>query len=325
MIFHITDASQIAAARRAAAAMGEEIGLDADRLGRAALVVTELATNLHKHAQQGRIILRHANDPTGAYLDIMSVDQGPGMSNVAQASAQGYSTTGTSGSGMGIIGRQADSFEVFSRADKGTVASARIFQTAPSAKVAIGAVVDNYPGEQVCGDGWLFADTAAGPTLLVVDGTGHGLLAAKAAGIAADIFTTHAEKDIVDIVERIHGALLSTRGAAVAVARIDAASRQVRFVGVGNIAGATLTGGEVKRMVSHNGTAGHLAPRIREFTYPFTSPPAVVMHSDGLSARWDLNEYPGLSVAHPSLIAGVLFRDFRRGRDDATVVCMRIA
>ncbi len=76
-------------------------------------------------------------------------------------------------------------------------------------------------------------------------------------------------------------------------------------------------------MVSHNGTAGHIAPRIREFTYPFAGNPVVILHSDGLSTKWELAGYPGLAASHPSLIAGVLFRDHRRGRDDATIVAMR--
>jgi hypothetical protein len=70
-------------------------------------------------------------------------------------------------------------------------------------------------------------------------------------------------------------------------------------------------------MVSHNGTAGHVAPRIREFVYDFTVDPLVILHSDGLTSRWDLAAYPGLAMQHPSLVAGVLLRDHRRGRDDA--------
>ena len=99
----------------------------------------------------------------------------------------------------------------------------------------------------------------------------------------------------------------------------------VRFVGVGNIGAVLANGGEARRMASYNGTAGHVAPRIREFTYPFTGRPLVILHSDGLSARWEIDAYPGLAASHPSLVAGVLFRDHRRGRDDATVVAMRAA
>jgi hypothetical protein len=82
-------------------------------------------------------------------------------------------------------------------------------------------------------------------------------------------------------------------------------------------------GSEARQMVSHNGTAGHVAPRIREFVYPFSGAPCVIMHSDGLSNRWRIGDYPGLAACHPSLIAAVLFRDFRRGKDDATIAVMR--
>ena len=114
-----------------------------------------------------------------------------------------------------------------------------------------------------------------------------------------------------------------TRGAAVAVARIDAAAQVVRFVGVGNISALLVQPAGARHMVSHNGTAGHVAPRIREFTYEFTSDPLVILHSDGLATRWDIAAYPGLTAQHPSLIAGVLLRDHRRSRDDASVVAMR--
>jgi len=111
----------------------------------------------------------------------------------------------------------------------------------------------------------------------------------------------------------------------VAVARIDAAARLVRFVGVGNIGALLSDAGKARHMVSHNGTAGHVAPRIREFTYEYGSEPVVILHSDGLTTRWELAAYPGLAAQHPSLIAGVLLRDHRRSRDDASVVAMRAA
>jgi hypothetical protein len=121
----------------------------------------------------------------------------------------------------------------------------------------------------------------------------------------------------------MHRALMPTRGAAIAVARIDFVARSVRYVGVGNISGVLISEGTARHMVSNNGTAGHVAPRIREFTYDFKGDPLIIMHSDGLSPKWDLAAYPGLATQHPSLIAGVLLRDFRRGRDDASVVALR--
>jgi hypothetical protein len=181
-----------------------------------------------------------------------------------------------------------------------------------------------YPGELDSGDAWTFADTRSGPTLLLADGSGHGLEAQRAAHCAIEAFQRHCDDPCEDLVARLHRALMPTRGAAVAVARIDTDARTIRYAGLGNIAGLLLANGRLSHMVSHNGTAGHVAPRIREFTYGYAGNPLLILHSDGIATRWDLAQYPGLANQHPSLVAGVLLRDFRRGRDDASVVAMRL-
>jgi hypothetical protein len=121
----------------------------------------------------------------------------------------------------------------------------------------------------------------------------------------------------------LHGALRSTRGAAVALAVVDLRSQTLRFVGVGNLAGYIFSGEESRSLVSHNGTVGHSLHKVQEFGYPFPPGSLLVMHSDGLATRWQLNAYAGLVSHHPSLIAGVLYRDFNRGRDDVTVLAAR--
>jgi hypothetical protein len=76
-------------------------------------------------------------------------------------------------------------------------------------------------------------------------------------------------------------------------------------------------------MVSHHGTLGHTLHRVREFTYPLPEGSLVIIHSDGLSARWDLATYPGLSGRHAMVVAAVLYRDFVRSTDDASIVVLR--
>ena len=49
------------------------------------------------------------------------------------------------------------------------------------------------------------------------------------------------------------------------------------------------------------------------------------MHSDGLQSKWDLSGYAGLLSRHPAIICGALIRDFRRQRDDASVVVVKAA
>jgi hypothetical protein len=245
---------------------------------------------------------------------------------VSRAVADGFSTSGTAGGGLGAIQRQADEFAVFSRPGQGAAILARC-RLADDARgnAIIGGATGTYPGETVSGDDWAFAATPAGPTVMVVDGSGHGLQAQTAAHAAVAAFLAHAGESCTRIMETIHRAMAPTRGGAVAIARIDEPAQLVRFVGVGNIAAATIVGTEMKRMVSHNGIAGSGVPRIREFTYPYAGSPMLLLHSDGLSARWELAAYQGLAFMHPSLISAVLFRDNWRGRDDGTIVTVKPA
>ncbi len=324
MFIHVNDPSQVAEARRLIAHFALTISLPRERIDQLAIVVTELATNLVKHGGGGHIHARQFDDAEGAGLELIALDRGKGMPDVSRCMRDGYSTAGSPGNGLGAIRRLTDSIQVYSQPERGCAIMVRILLRQRGGNdLAIGAVLAPYPGEQTCGDHWSFVAARAGPTLLLVDGSGHGIEAARAAEAAARTFAENIDKSCEMIVDAIHRALAPTRGGAVAVARIDAAAKAVRFVGVGNISALLIQATGARHMVSHNGTAGHVAPRIREFTYDYTSPPLVVLHSDGLQTRWDIATYPGLTSQHPALVAGVLLRDHRRGRDDASVVAIR--
>lgn len=324
MFIPVTDTSHVAECRRLVRDLAQKIGLPQDRIDEVAIVVTELATNLVKHAGGGHIHASRFNDMEGTGLELLALDRGKGMADIHRCLRDGYSTAGSPGNGLGAIERLADSMRVYSRPGLGSAIMARILRQPPNTSgVAIGAILAPYPGETVCGDNWSFAAAQAGPTLLLADGSGHGVEAARAAEIALRSFTEHAEKSCEAIIDAIHRALAPTRGAAVAVVRIDSTAKLVRIVGVGNISALLIHSAGTRHMVSHNGTAGYVAPRIREFTYEYSAAPTVVLHSDGVATRWDLAAYPGLITQHPTLIAGVLLRDHRRNRDDASVVAMR--
>ena len=81
-----------------------------------------------------------------------------------------------------------------------------------------------------------------------------------------------------------------------------------------------MTGSHSRSLVSMNGTPGHRIGTLQEFIYPLPPGALLLMHSDGLSTRSAMSDYPGLASRDPSLIAGVLYRDFSRKRDDATVL-----
>lgn len=112
------------------------------------------------------------------------------------------------------------------------------------------------------------------------------------------------------------------------VAEIDITQEVIRFAGVGNVAGVIIYAEGHRSMVSHPGIVGHNLRKIQESSYPWQPSknghlPLMVMHSDGLATRWDMERYPGLANRHSSLIAGVLYRDYNRGNDDVTVVAVK--
>jgi anti-sigma regulatory factor (Ser/Thr protein kinase) len=325
----VQDPSQASAARRAALELAQSIGFSEARAGQAALVASELATNLAKHATGGELVVSavRKNGGHGAHdgLEIVAMDRGPGMPDVARARQDGYSTAGTLGHGLGTIERQSDFFQIYSW-PSGTVAMARLWSQppAPSARqplYEIGAILVSHPGEQICGDQWGWTMRDGRFAIMVADGLGHGISAHDAAAEALAVFHGVHEEAPARVIGDVHAALRATRGAAVAMIAVDTEREVARFCGLGNV-GTVMIGADGSRhgMISQNGTAGHVASRINEFSYPFRSESMLVMFSDGLVSHWDLAAYPGLITRHPSVIAGVLYRDFSRRRDDVTVV-----
>jgi len=322
--FEIREASAVAEARREVTGLAKAVGFDASGVGRVAIVVTEAATNLVKHALQGQLLARAFDRHGVAAIEILALDQGPGIANVGESLRDGYSTAGSPGTGLGAIKRLSDEFDIYSGPSKGVALFAQLLSQKPPsgtrpAPLEIGVVCLPKPGEEVCGDAWAVEWRGGHCVILVADGLGHGADAAMASMAATSALRAHPQLAPVPLIEFAHGALRSTRGAALAVADIDLA-REVRYAGIGNIVGVVRAPDATRHMVSHAGIVGHEVRKIQEFVYPWTQDSLLVMHSDGLATHWNLDQYPGLAGRHPSLIAGVLYRDFTRGRDDVTVV-----
>lgn len=320
-LFAIAEPSQVGEARRQILGLAAAAGLDAAQQGKLALVVNELGSNLVKHGDGGQLIARV---PEGASaVELLALDRGAGMASVVECFRDGYSTAGSPGTGLGAVRRLALLVDVYSTQPGGTAIVALVGGTAP-ARLQTGLVSVPKAGEEVCGDAWAVAAEQECPAVMVVDGLGHGLGAADAARLAVRAFDASPDLPPAALVGAIHDALRGSRGAAVAVARIDRARGVVTYAGVGNVTGVVVAAGVGRHLVSGNGTAGHDVHRISEFSYPWGADALLVMHSDGLGSRWQIDRYPGLPGRHPALVSGVLYRDWSRGRDDVTVVAARL-
>jgi anti-sigma regulatory factor (Ser/Thr protein kinase) len=327
-LVRVQENTDIASARRTAAQFAQKAGLGEEDLGALAIVVTEAAGNLIKHGRGGDLILRNVSGDSHPLIEIIAIDSGVGMANIARCFEDGYSTAGSPGTGLGALARLSKFHDLYSAPDKGTVLLAHVgARTANHADtvVEIGAINVPYPGEEVSGDAWAFDVSPRRIRLIVADGLGHGIFAAEASAAAIEFVNDERSPDPLAVVQNAHARLRSTRGGAIAIVDIDVAGRSLTFAGVGNVAGSIISPAQLRRqMVSINGTLGQEVRNPRQYQYPAEPGALVILHSDGLSTHWSLDKYPGLFQRHPSVIAGVLFRDFRRTRDDATVVVARI-
>ena len=324
-MFAVSHASDVAAVRRVGQKLAESLGFNETRAGQLALIITEAATNILKHAGEGQIHVGPAQSPAGIGVDVLALDKGPGIVDLASSLVDGVSTAGTAGTGLGALRRLSDEFDVYSTRGEGSVFFMRLWRDVPSPDpcgVEVGALWRSIKGEDVCGDGWAVACAGGGATLLAADGLGHGPDAARAANAAIGALDERGPVAAGELVHAAHEALRPTRGAALAVARIDFAADELRFAGVGNI-GAVAIDETRRALVSHNGIVGHNVRKVQEFAVPFGPGALCILHSDGIETRWDLDKYPGLQGRSPALIAAVLMRDHIRGRDDAMVLVVR--
>lgn len=328
----LTDSSSIGAARRTAGVIGGRVGLSVDELSNLSIVVSELAGNALRHAVGGLVVFRSLGAGPAHGVEVLCIDRGPGMHDVERCFRDGFSTGGTMGTGLGAARRLATAFDIFSRPGQGTIVLARLWSGAvvPNEPLLVGALALPLAGETRCGDGW--AVTTHGPvtSLLLVDGLGHGAGAADAAALAIQIFRDHPALPPTECLAVLHQGLRATRGAAAAIAQLEPGpgpgTGQVRFAGIGNIAARIVTPPDGTRsLVSHNGIVGLHSVRSHEFTYPFPPGAALVMHSDGVTSHWKPEAYPGLLRRDPAIVAGLIHRDFSRGKDDSSVVVCRHA
>jgi anti-sigma regulatory factor (Ser/Thr protein kinase) len=318
----ITDMSQVGQARRDAVLLAEHSGFSETYVGRIALIATELGSNLVKHATSGQLLMRVCEYDEGNYFEFLSLDRGPGMAEVSKCMADGYSTAGSPGAGLGAIARIADQFDIYSQLKNGTVTVARIVagRTAP----AIGLVHQPKQGQPICGDAWLVEQCDGQTLCAVADGLGHGPLAATAAtAIIRAVKAIRSLSSPSDVIEVAHQAAKSTCGASLGVAILNHDGREVRFAGVGNVSAMVVSGGVRGHLISYNGVVGREYPKLKEFSQPWSKDSLFVMHSDGFSERWDLSRYPHLATKDRSLIAGILYRDFSRPHDDKTVMIIK--
>lgn len=320
----VADTTQVSEARRSVSERTAALRFSTRTAGEAAIVATEMAGNLAKHGDGGELLLRTVGDEANAGIELLALDRGRGM-DVERCLVDGYSTASSPGTGLGAIRRLSAESDFYSIANGGTAVLATIWNhaAAESGNWIVGGINVPLPGEEICGDAWVVRCHDRGIDAMMVDGLGHGREAAKASMGAVHAFLAQTGVPPAEHIRAADEALQGSRGAAMGVAMIDFHRGEVAFAGVGNTVAVILTGDAAQHLVSIGGIVGQLRTTARAFSSPWAPGSMFIAHSDGIATRWSLAGYPGLVSHHPSIIAGVLYRDFGRGRDDASVVVVK--
>lgn len=332
--FILADRSFANIVKRDIARLAESYGFSPAEVGRINIVVSEMASNLQKHAPQGgELLVKYTHNNA---LEILCLDNGPGMKEPQRMLKDGNSTAGTAGEGLGAIMRQSHEFDMYSCAGCGTVILSRIYKGQSEAPpitgtFEVGALLVPKINEQFCGDGFALAEQGRYCYLIALDGLGHGAAASDASSEAAKAFLENYSLDPAGNLRNIHTSIRKTRGAVGTIVHINQAQNQMKYCGIGNIAGkvyhldgATIQNISSKNIISYNGILGHNIPAtLNTQNLEWGRNKLLMLHSDGIRSRSDLSKYPNLHRHDVSIIAAVLYRDFRRETDDALVVIAR--
>lgn len=320
----VDDATGPARVRRAAVLLASGLGFSEHRTGEVAIAVTEVATNAYKYGKNGKAVLGVLRRKGFAALEAVIFDAGPGIEDLGAVSKDGFSTGGTLGIGIGSAKRLSSSYASHSVMGKGTVTVLRFWQPGAPADVQapspVAGITRAISGEVQCGDNWAHRNDGRRMMLMLADGLGHGELAATASRAAVSAFLSSRATAPGIMLKEIDAALRRTRGAAAAVIAFERSSEVLTFAGIGNVGVWIESDGVRKGLASQPGIVGSFSRVIRDIDFALPQHALVVMHSDGLTSKWDLSAYPGIRAQDPTVVAATLMRDAGTHHDDASAV-----
>ncbi|PVY41184.1 ATP-binding protein [Pontibacter virosus] len=329
--FAVPDRSYASLTKKDITRLAESFALSEGAVGKINIIVSEMLTNLEKHTAHGGELLVKAIGKPIKGIEIISLDNGPGMADPERMLEDGVSTFGSAGEGLGAIKRQSDVFDLYSQPQVGTVIVTRVYKPGKSIPAArryeIGSIMVPKPKEVDCGDGYAIIHHERGAYLLALDGLGHGTHAQEAAQLAVKTFCENPVPDPALALQTIHNGIRRTRGAVGFAASIDITQNKFTYCGIGNIAGklfsmeSPLGNMSYKNVISYNGILGHNVPgTFNNQSLDWNRNKLLIVHSDGLKSRWDLSRYPNLHRHPPTTIAAVLYKDHSRQTDDTLVL-----
>jgi anti-sigma regulatory factor (Ser/Thr protein kinase) len=327
-VVEIRHPANVVAARMGSKALAESIGFDPAACEEIALAMTELATNLIKHAHGGTLTLTPLADGGRVGLEMESRDSGPGIADVELALADRFSTAGTRGTGLGAVNRLMDELDITSDRGRGTRIACRKWVRQYPIRIrpcplAFGvATRPRQPGEDN-GDAFVVKQWAESALVGVIDGLGHGPFAHCAAQAARQYVESHFDLPLDQIFRGVGRACRATRGVVMVLARFDWGRGQMAFASVGNIEARVFPSSELFSFAIRRGVIGLNAPNPVVTEHPWPLGNVLILHSDGLRTHWSWNDFPDVAEQPAQSLAQEFLRLLAKKEDDATVIVVR--
>jgi len=312
--------------------MAEDAGFTAKRLADLDLIVSEITSNLHKYAVDGELLAGLFREGENYYIELISIDNGPGMLSAQKMMVDGVSTAGTLGMGLGSIKRLSDKFDIYSAKGWGTILLSRIYSknilpvvSELRARLDVRQIVVALPGQQKSGDGTYHKVSDEYFKLMVADGLGHGDAANHAVNEAVKAFRSCPWHSPAEIINYIHKSIKGTRGMVATIIVFDFKLKKWKVAGVGNITTRMSNIMEIKNLMSHNGIIGlNIPSTINDQEVSLDQYHQVSSCSDGIKARWEWSKFPGINRCDLTIQAAAIYKDFARRTDDMSVVLAKI-
>ena len=300
------------------------------RTGEVDIVVSEMITNLIKHAQRGELLYRMSIEEEERVFEVICLDNGPGIKDISHSMKDGVSTKSTLGHGIGSIMRLSNFSQIYTQPDWGTIVYSRFYSSMelnkiPQSNVVIRCINLAKPGEQVSGDGCAIRKVNNKTLVFLGDGLGHGEHAKEAVDAAIHTFKETMYAEPTDIIREMNASVKKTRGLVAAVAILDHDSKQWQISGIGNIAVKVQRGLEYKNYSSYNGIIGMNIPgRIENSRFEMEKFQQLIMCSDGIKTRWELIHFPSILKYDPMILAAAIYKDHGRRTDDMSILIVKV-
>jgi anti-sigma regulatory factor (Ser/Thr protein kinase) len=326
----VADRIDCLAAQQSARSIALNLGFADAASEEIVLVVAELASNLVKHAGRGALTFRKVRNGERIGLEVKAQDNGPGISDIEKSMTDGCTTSGSLGYGLGTVNRLMDEIDVQSQPGAGTqILCRRWLRPRPDALLPhiwdVGVATRARHSAPENGDAFVLKESQGVLLVGLIDGLGHGEPAKKAALAAQQYVQTHYDQPLDKIFVGASRACSATRGVVMALARFPSITH-LSFASVGNIE-ARASGARRVPFGVHRGILGasepHMERHVKLEEFEWSPEIVLVLHTDGLSSRWDWNDFPALERQPARDIATKLLHELASENDDATVLCVR--